>query len=71
MRKEGVLKSWHANGYGMVAAGVGELFYLHATNVVDGEPKIGSIVEFEIAPPFGRGRFEQAVKAVIRSEVQK
>jgi hypothetical protein len=71
MRKEGVLKSWHVNGYGMVAAGIGELYFLHASNVTDGEPKIGSIVEFEVAPPFGKGRFEQAVKAAIRSEVSK
>jgi len=67
MRKQGVLKSWHVNGYGIVAVSRNELYFLHTNNVSEGpeEPEIGSFVEFEVAPPRGNGRFEQAVNAVI------
>lgn len=64
MRKQGVLKSWHENGYGMVAVSR-ELYFLHAKNVSEGNPEVGAVVEFETAPPFGKGKFEQAIKAVV------
>lgn len=64
MREKGVLQSWHANGFGMVSVGE-QLYFLHRTNIVDGEPVVGSDVEFDVAPPRGRGRFEQAVMAKI------
>ena len=65
MRKQGVLKSWHANGYGMIAVSRSELYFLHASNLTEGkEPEPGSVIEFDVAPPFGKGKFEQAVNAV-------
>ena len=65
MRKQGVLKSWHENGYGMVVVSRHELYFLHAKNVSEGEPEVGAMVEFDTAPPFGRGKFHQAIEAVI------
>lgn len=69
--KTGVLLSWRRNGFGMVAEG-DQLYFLHRKNIVDGEPVVGSVVKFEVAPPFGMGQFEQAVMAVIEAvAVQK
>lgn len=67
MRKQGVLKSWHVNGYGMVAVSRGELYFLHTNNVSQGpdELEVGSMVEFDVAPPRGNGKFEQAVNAIV------
>jgi hypothetical protein len=65
MRKKGVLMSWRLNGYGMIAVQQ-ELFFLHRKNIADGsEPTVGCLIEFEVAPPFGTGKFAQAVNAVI------
>jgi hypothetical protein len=68
MRKQGVLESWRVNGYGMVSVGANELYFLHRNNIVDGEPVIGSDVEFDVAPARGKGKFQQATMAVIRAE---
>jgi hypothetical protein len=74
MHKQGVLKSWHVNGYGIVAVSRKELYFLHTNNVIEGpdELEIGSVVEFDVAPPRGSGRFEQAVNArIVAAGVQK
>jgi hypothetical protein len=65
----GVLCSWHVNGYGMVAVGE-QLYFLHRKNITQGEwirPSIGSVVEFEIAAPYGKGKFDQAINAVVKA----
>jgi hypothetical protein len=64
MRKEGILQSWHANGFGMVSVAE-ELFFLHRNNIADGEPIRGSFVEFDVAPAQGNGKYPQAVAAII------
>lgn len=64
MRQKGVLQSWHKNGYGMVSVDE-ELFFLHRNNIAYGEPIVGSLVEFNVAPARGKGKFPQAVAAQI------
>ena len=64
MRKRGFLESWYPTGHGMVSVGK-DLYFLHRTNIATGDPIVGSVVEFDIAPPFRNGKFEQAIAAVI------
>jgi hypothetical protein len=64
MKKKGVLQSWHTNGFGMISVGE-ELFFLHRKNIQAGDPIIGSLVEFDVAPARGDGKFPQAVAALI------
>jgi hypothetical protein len=64
MTKKGVLQSWHDNGYGMISA-AGQLYFLHQKAIKTGEPTIGSLVEFEVAPARGNGKFQQAINALI------
>lgn len=74
MRKQGILKSWHVNGYGIIAVDQNELYFLHLSNLIgeSEDPEVGRFVEFDVAPPFGKGKFKQAVKAMmVSSEVSR
>lgn len=64
MTKKGVLQSWHDNGWGMISL-AGQLYFLHQRGIISGEPIIGSLVEFDVAPARGNGKFEQAVNAIV------
>jgi len=68
MKKQGVLKRWDPfMGFGTVVISRHEAYFLHTTNVIEGpeNPAIGSIVYFDVAPAFRRGKLPQAVNAVI------
>ena len=69
----GILQSWHANGFGMVAVGQ-QLYFLHRTNIAKGEwirPQVGSIVEFEIGPAYKNGTFPQCINATVMTQAEK
>lgn len=67
MKYRGVLTAWFERGYGFVMTEERKEFFLHTSGIVVGPPipKRGSIVEFEVAPPFKGGKLPAAVNAVI------
>jgi len=66
--KTGRLRSWNERGYGIVQTDVRtERYFLHANSIVVGPevPAIGSVIHFNVAPPYKNGVLQQAVDAVI------
>jgi cold shock CspA family protein len=70
VKQRGVLVSWFESGYGFVIGEGRRQFFLHTTTIVEGPaiPVRGSMVEFEIAPPYNGGKLPQAVNARILPE---
>ena len=67
MQKCGVVKSWNPRGYGLISVNVGEVYFLHVRNIVEGPEVVppGSIVHFNVAPAYNNGVFPQAIDARI------
>lgn len=65
MQKKGILLSWKLNGYGMIGVDDCELYFLHRTNISSGAPEVGAVVEFDVAPAKGNGKFAQATNAIV------
>lgn len=71
----GTLKVWFAKkGYGIISISFSKSYFLHASNIIEisddvEAPPVGSKVEFDVAPPYGKGKLQQAVNArIIPSE---
>ena len=72
--KIGTLKTWSIRGFGIVAVTFTEVYFLHATNIIeipDGikEPPIGAVVHFDVQPAREGGKYPQAVNARIQTNV--
>jgi hypothetical protein len=66
--KTGRLRSWNERGYGIIQTDVrAERYFLHTNSIVVGPeiPAVGSIIHFNVAPPYKNGVLQQAVDAVI------
>jgi hypothetical protein len=66
--KVGKLRSWNERGYGIIQCEVRtERYFLHTNSITVGPevPVIGSIVHFNVAPPYKNGILQQAVDAVV------
>jgi hypothetical protein len=68
--KVGKLLSWSNRGFGIVAASITELYFLHASQIVEFPegmitPPLGSFVYFDIGPAVNGGKHLQALHARI------
>jgi hypothetical protein len=66
--KQGILVSWNQiRGFGVVVVSRTENYFLHTRSIVEGPevPARGSVVYFDVAPPFNNGKLPNAVNAII------
>jgi hypothetical protein len=71
----GRLRSWSNRGFGIVAVAVNEIYFLHASAIVEFpagmiDPPLNSIVHFDVAPPVNGGKHHRAVNARINPAVE-
>ncbi len=70
----GRLRSWSNRGWGIVAVTVNEIYFLHASAIVEFpagmiDPPLNSFVHFDVAPAVNGGKFPQAINARINPTV--